>query len=1002
MAKQLITKVRRTLLAPALLALIPLVLSVLLPLNQANAVSKTWDGGCGADTTWSCANNWSDNIVPAAGDTVTFNGTSTNNSTVDGSFAGTITTININSGYTGTISLNRSLTVSDTFSQSAGTFTANAQTLAIHTFALSGGSFTASSGTTSISGSMTISGSPIFNANGGTIDLVGSIDSTFTYACNNVNFNLVKFSHDGGESTVNSDCVLPLGNNPSANSAGEIILNGTLSGSGTLTVGAALILGNTGVLSGFSGLSASELHVDGTYDFGSYTTFIVTGAFIVSSGASITMPSGTASFERDFTIDSGATFNANGGTVNFNGNIDATISCGDALFNLVMFTYTGGTKTVGSDCSLPLGNNPTVGNGAGSGAGGTQNNMNGTAATGFGSGGGGAGYYGGMGGDGLYGGGGGGAAGFTATGRFGGAGGNGVVVFSPTGGSDEVRTSGNSWTVPAGVTSVKIWAIGAGGGGAGATNDDSSAGGAGGAGGIVYQTFTVIPGQVIAYSLGGGGDSGIDAANGQAGGNTTVTAGVTTLTANGGAGGEYNTGNAAAGGSFLGGDGGADGGIGSGAGGDTGGGGGGGIGGADGIENGGEGGTGGQANDVSGLFSVLSGLGYATTGPGVGGTSSSGNEFVALVLQGTLSGSGTLTTASDLTLDSGSSLSGFNGLTVTSTGTLAVNGNYNFGTYSTFTVGGAFTLGSGATFTAPSGTASFKSSFINNGGTFNANGGTVVLNGTNQFIIGDTTFYNLTKTVSSGRTLAFAAGSTQTVLGKLTLQGSTSGLLRLVSTASGSPWHINAEGTTNVDYVNVSDSDAAPGKTIVACSSTDSGGNSGWSFNPASCGSPAPPAPPGPVDSGSGSGSGSGAIISSTSALTNFELLQAALIAQNQQNQISEPQFFNDDSLPSKIRNFVAQFPHGKALVVAAKHFLWAVLALLALGLLIGWVLWRRHRRQEEDTPDEYPPIIAPPASWPSSGSGPVIGSTFHPATTSEYPDPAVIHTATLNKRIGY
>jgi hypothetical protein len=54
-----------------------------------------------------------------------------------------------------------------------------------------------------------------------------------------------------------------------------------------------------------------------------------------------------------------------------------------------------------------------------------------------------------------------------------------------------VLTSGTSYTIPAGTTSLKVWLIGAGGGGAGCPAIDVTSGGAGGAGGIAYYEFTV-------------------------------------------------------------------------------------------------------------------------------------------------------------------------------------------------------------------------------------------------------------------------------------------------------------------------------------------------------------------------------------------------------------------------------------------------------------------------------------------------------------------------------
>lgn len=253
---------------------------------------------------------------------------------------------------------------------------------------------------------------------------------------------------------------------------------------------------------------------------------------------------------------------------------------------------------------------PVVSGGAGQTNNNPNNAANGGDATGLGCGGGGANFYGGDGGAGLFGGGGGGAAGFTAVNMTGGAGGQGVLVAAFYNGAiflfSNVYTNGSSFTVGPLVTSVKLWAIGAGGGGAGATDNDGTVGGGGAAGGIAYITRAVTPGDIITYSLGVGGAGGIDAANGSNGDNTTATIAGTTITGFGGGGGEYNNDIDAAGGSFSGGDGGMNGGDGKGSSGDTGGGGGGGIGNAIGGTPGSDGANGADASDVSGLFAALS------------------------------------------------------------------------------------------------------------------------------------------------------------------------------------------------------------------------------------------------------------------------------------------------------------------------------------------------------------------------------------------------------------
>jgi hypothetical protein len=255
---------------------------------------------------------------------------------------------------------------------------------------------------------------------------------------------------------------------------------------------------------------------------------------------------------------------------------------------------------------------PVVAGGIGQTNADPNNAANGGAATGLGCGGGGANYYGGNGGDGMYGGGGGGASGFSALNMVGGAGGQGVLVVAFYNGVSFLHTTvyqnGTSLTITPLITSVKVWAIGAGGGGAGSTDNDGTVGGGGGAGGVAYITKAVTTGDIITYSLGAGGTGGIDANNGSNGGNTTATVTGSTITGNGGSGGEYNNNTDAPGGSYSGGDGGSNGGDGKGSNGDIGGCGGGAIGGAiGGTPGSGDGASGANSIDISGLFAALNG-----------------------------------------------------------------------------------------------------------------------------------------------------------------------------------------------------------------------------------------------------------------------------------------------------------------------------------------------------------------------------------------------------------
>jgi len=192
----------------------------------------------------------------------------------------------------------------------------------------------------------------------------------------------------------------------------------------------------------------------------------------------------------------------------------------------------------------------------------TSNNCDpGRTATGFGAGGGSAGWAGGSGGDAYWigGGGGGGLGGYGACSIIGGAGGNGVVVIQYFGvggvatGSvigSEIYTQSGSKTIPAGVDTIRFWAIGGGGSGGSASTNDGTASSGGAAGAVAYRTIGSAAGLVLNMTIGKGGipvQTTVGSA-GNPGGATTVTIGATVTTAGGGAAGLYNSGANSAGG----------------------------------------------------------------------------------------------------------------------------------------------------------------------------------------------------------------------------------------------------------------------------------------------------------------------------------------------------------------------------------------------------------------------------------------------------------------------
>lgn len=98
---------------------------------NASPGTAVWDGG-GSTSNWSEAANWSGDVAPAAGSTVVFNSTSLKNATVDADFGGTVAAVILDSGYTGAVTLGRSLAVNGNLSVANGaTLNLSDQTLTV-------------------------------------------------------------------------------------------------------------------------------------------------------------------------------------------------------------------------------------------------------------------------------------------------------------------------------------------------------------------------------------------------------------------------------------------------------------------------------------------------------------------------------------------------------------------------------------------------------------------------------------------------------------------------------------------------------------------------------------------------------------------------------------------------------------------------------------------------------------------------------------------------------
>lgn len=200
------------------------------------------------------------------------------------------------------------------------------------------------------------------------------------------------------------------------------------------------------------------------------------------------------------------------------------------------------------------------------------------------------------------------------------------------------------------------------------------------------------------------------------------------------------------------------------------------------------------------------------------GRYAAGNSSTATVTLG-----GNLNTAY-LALDSGNLSMGSNTLTVTNSlsmlrgrgnltldsavttlGGLLMSGAVLTSGAGTLDINGDLTISTGSLI-APSGYLTLSGNWSKTGGYFTHNSGSFVLDGDDQTLSGTGSFYNLTKSVTSGTVLTFGAGQTFTIAGTMMLNGIASHLLSLRSSVDGQSWFINPLNTRAIEYLDVKDS----------------------------------------------------------------------------------------------------------------------------------------------------------------------------------------------------
>ena len=380
-------RTKRLFLSLFLLFFIITPLFVFVIVRQAQGAIRTWDGegtevSCpGNSNGWSCAQNWSADTIPGSSDVATFDGTSDKDATIDASFGGSVQGVDINSGYDGTITAARSLTVgSSNFDQASGTWNGAAQTLDINdgSFTVSGGSHTATSGTWTVERSFTYSGGTL-TMTGATVTLDGTGSDSATGKGTGSLGGTPNGSKTGGNQTVtiSGSCVV---DSDSISLQGNLTVNGTLNHNGTTwnmdaTINDGNITNNgTITFDGTDITTQGDINQNGTWDLSGKTiTFDASssnhGPGITCSGTlggNIVLTNSTGS---SFTLGAGCTiyvttFN-NTGDVTVNGTMNVTASTmtvnstinDDFIINSGgIVNYTGGTTiTMETDFTLNSG-----------------------------------------------------------------------------------------------------------------------------------------------------------------------------------------------------------------------------------------------------------------------------------------------------------------------------------------------------------------------------------------------------------------------------------------------------------------------------------------------------------------------------------------------------------------------------------------------------------------------------------------------------------------------
>lgn len=253
--------------------------------------NKYWVGESNPDN-WNDPNNWSATSeggggagVPGADDTAIFDGGNTNSCQID--ISSTVASVIIYSTYTVTISINsgESLTTSGSFEIAGGTFTTNGEILDVGSYTQTGGIFNAGGSTVTCNGNFSVTVGT-FNA-GASVLVLDATDGNAIFTGNGYTFNNVIFQSTGtvartwtlggGSITFSGDfrlkaqssgnlTVTAITNNPDLDIGGSVDYTGTGAGTESISMGEGTwtVGGNVDFSDGTVDASTSTFVLNGT------------------------------------------------------------------------------------------------------------------------------------------------------------------------------------------------------------------------------------------------------------------------------------------------------------------------------------------------------------------------------------------------------------------------------------------------------------------------------------------------------------------------------------------------------------------------------------------------------------------------------------------------------------------------------------------------------------------------------------------------------------------